>query len=203
MTRILSGMYPPSEGVVLINSINAKEICKKSLYSNISVGFQAFQKYMMTLRDNITISDANAANSPNTDTLLRESASKARIDVANEETFPDEYDTMLSRKFGGVDLSGGEWQRVAIARGLYRKCDLIFLDEPTAAIDPIEAALYRDFISLISGKTAIIVTHRLGSVRLADRIIVLDREKFVGDGIHEELLITCPQYQRLFHEQAK
>ncbi len=96
---------------------------------------------------------------------------------------------MLSREFGGVDLSGGEWQRVAIARGLYRPHDTIILDEPTAAIDPLEEdRVYRIFLDSARGKTAIIVTHRLGLARIADRILVMDRGRLVQDGTHAELM---------------
>ena len=111
---------------------------------------------------------------------------------------------MLSREFDGVELSGGQWQRIAIARGLYKRYSMIILDEPTGAIDPIEeASIYNDFIKLIQGNMAFIITHRLGSVRLADRIIVLEKGNIVGNGTHDQLLKNCIQYQHLFHEQKK
>jgi ATP-binding cassette, subfamily B, bacterial len=114
-----------------------------------------------------------------------------------------DLDTMLSREFGGIDLSGGEWQRVAIARGLYRPHDTIILDEPTAAIDPLEEdRLYRMFIDSARGKTAIIVTHRLGLARIADRILVMERGRIVQDGSHDELLAVNGSYARMFHAQA-
>lgn len=112
-------------------------------------------------------------------------------------------DTMLAREFGGIDLSGGAWQRVAIARGLYRPHDTIILDEPTAAIDPIEEdRVYRMFLNSTQGKTAIIVTHRLGLARIADRILVMERGHIVQDGSHAELIAVPGTYARMFHSQA-
>ena len=111
---------------------------------------------------------------------------------------------MLSREFGGVDLSGGQWQRVAIARGLYRNHDIIILDEPTAAIDPIEEThIYNKFAQLSKDKTAIIITHRLGAARIAKRIIVL-RNGLIDDiGTHEQLVERDGLYATLYKEQAQ
>ena len=113
-------------------------------------------------------------------------------------------DTMLSKEFGGTDLSGGQWQRLAIARGLYRKHNLIVLDEPTAAIDPLEeSAIYRKFAEISKNKTAAEITHRLGSAKIADRIIVLEHGQQVESGTHEELLHKGGAYCRLYEAQAK
>jgi ATP-binding cassette subfamily B protein len=111
---------------------------------------------------------------------------------------------MLSREFGGVDLSGGQWQRIAIARGLYRPHDLIVLDEPTAAIDPLEESrLYQKFSEISKDKTAIIVTHRLGSAQIADRIIVLGAGNIIEIGTHEELIKASNHYAKMYQTQAK
>jgi ATP-binding cassette subfamily B protein len=110
---------------------------------------------------------------------------------------------MLAREFGGIDLSGGEWQRVAIARGLYRPHDTIILDEPTAAIDPLEEdRVYRTFLDTARGKTAIIVTHRLGLARIADRILVMEGGQIVQDGSHAALIAAPGPYARMFQAQA-
>ncbi|MBO5486949.1 MAG: ABC transporter ATP-binding protein, partial [Eubacterium sp.] len=114
------------------------------------------------------------------------------------------YDTMLSREFDGIDLSGGQWQRVALARGLYRESRCMVLDEPTSAIDPIEeGVLFRKFQNIIKNKMGVIVTHRLGSAKIADRIIVLQRGKLVEQGTHDELMKQNGYYATLYREQAK
>ena len=111
---------------------------------------------------------------------------------------------MLGKDFGGIDLSGGQWQRLAIARGLYRAHDMIVLDEPTAAIDPLEEAdIYRNYAEISRDKTAFIVTHRLGSAQIADRIIVMDSGHIVDMGTHEELMRREGRYREMYHAQAK
>ncbi len=118
--------------------------------------------------------------------------------------FPDGLETMLSREFDGIDLSGGQWQRVAIARGLYRVHNLIVLDEPTAAIDPLEETrVYRQFSEISRGKTAIIVTHRLGSTRIADRIIVMADGRIDDIGTHEQLMQKGGVYAGMYNAQAQ
>lgn len=103
--------------------------------------------------------------------------------------YPDGYETMLSRDFEGAELSGGQWQRVTIGRGFYRKHKIIVLDEPTAAIDPLEETrVYRNFSEISKGKTGIIVTHRLGSARIADRIVVMQDGRVAEIGIHDDLV---------------
>ena len=118
--------------------------------------------------------------------------------------FGQGLETMLSREFGGTDLSGGQWQRLAIARGLYRQHNLIVLDEPTAAIDPLkETEIYQKFAESAKNKTAVIITHRLGSAKIADRIVVLDRGRIAEQGTHEELMGRKGIYSEMYHEQAK
>ena len=113
-------------------------------------------------------------------------------------------DIMLSREFNGIDLSGGEWQRLAIARGLYRRSSIIILDEPTASIDPIEEAhVYQRFKDISVDKTSLIVTHRLGSIRNADRILVMKEGRIVEDGSHEELMQSGGLYYEMFCSQAQ
>lgn len=201
LMRILCGIYIPQSGCVRFGGKKTSEISTKSLYGRTSAVFQNYQKYMMYLNENINISDLELSASPD---ILNQVCKKSRIDPYDTMIYPNGFNTMLSREFGGVDLSGGEWQRVAIARGLYKRYNMIILDEPTSAIDPIEESkIYNDFITLIKGNTAFIVTHRLGSVKLADRIIVLENGKIVGNGSHKQLLKSCIQYQHLFDEQKK
>ena len=116
----------------------------------------------------------------------------------------DGVQTMLSREFDGVELSGGQWQRIAIARGLYRNADFVVLDEPTSAIDPLEETqLYQGFSELCKEKTAVIVTHRLGSARIADRIVVLKDGQIVEEGTHASLLQKNGEYSRMYAAQSQ
>ena len=125
-------------------------------------------------------------------------------DRVDSDAYPEGLDTLLAREFDGVDVSGGQWQRIAIARGLYRTSDFIVLDEPTAAIDPLEESnIYRRFAEISRGKTALIVTHRLGSARIADRIVVMDEGRIVESGTHEELLRKDGKYTQMWQAQAQ
>lgn len=200
LVRLLSGMYRPVEGNVYLGAHNTKDISLKSAFANTSGVFQKYQRYQMTLSDNISISmiDKNPEESN-----LDEVCAMASVEV-DTRSFPQGYDTMLSREFDGVDLSGGQWQRVAIARGFYRDHTMIVLDEPTAAIDPLEERnIYDRFANISKDKTAIIVTHRLGSVKLADRIVMMENGSILGTGNHKELYASCLEYAKLWDSQAE
>lgn len=197
--KLLMGMYLPTEGEIYFNGYNTKDIQSSSIFKNVSSVFQNFQKYKMTLKDNISISDINLDD----EDLVLKCSNKADIDV-NKKAFPNGYETMLSKEFDGVDLSGGQWQRVAIARGFYKNHNMIVLDEPTAAIDPIEETkLYKKFKEMSYGKTAIIVTHRLGSAKIANKIIVLDKGKIVQIGNHDDLMKVDGKYREMYNAQSK
>ena len=200
LVRLLTGIYLPTSGTVEFNGYNTQEVSPKSLFSNISGVFQKFQKYKMTLNENISISDTVK---PEDSSRINNSTVKADLEVAADK-FPDGYNTMLSREFDGVDLSGGQWQRVAIARGFYKDHNMIVLDEPTAAIDPIEETkLYKKFKEMSEGKTAVIVTHRLGSAKIADKIVVLDKGQVVQVGTHDELIAKEGKYKEMYEAQSK
>ncbi|MGH4125078.1 MAG: ABC transporter ATP-binding protein [Clostridium sp.] len=200
LVRMMVGMYTPSEGKVSINNVDAKRISTKSLYEGISAVFQKFQKYNMTLGENISISNENYDIN---ESMLEEAITKADLEVSKEK-FEEGYNTMLAREFDGIDLSGGQWQRVAIARGFYRNHNMIVLDEPTAAIDPIEETkIYKKFQQMSQGKTSIIVTHRLGSAKIADRIVVMDKGKIVQVGSHDELINVHGKYSEMYEAQSK
>lgn len=200
LVRLITGMYLPEEGEITYGEINTKTISASSLFKNISAVFQKYQRYQMTLRENIGISNADDAAG---DTVLDAISMQAGIDK-NDSSFLNGYDTMLSREFDGVDLSGGQWQRVAIARSFFRTHQLIVLDEPTAAIDPIEETkIYNRFAEISKNKTAIIVTHRLGSVKLADRILVMKQGKLAEQGTHADLMAVNGEYNRLYKSQEQ
>lgn len=200
LVKLISGIYLPNKGSVYFNGEDTRGLDPKTLMSNISSVFQDFQRYKMTLQDNIIISD--------TSTILinqcaQNSLKEADLNV-NSKVFPQGMNTMLSRDFDGVDLSGGLWQRVAIARGFYKKHNMILLDEPTAAIDPVEESkLYMKFIQLSKGKTSFIVTHRLSLTKMADRVVVMDQGKVVQIGTHKELVSVKGKYQELYSSQSK
>lgn len=195
LCRLIMGLYQPCEGEITINNIATSDID----FCNISAVFQKYCRYKMTLKDNITISDTEMRYE---DDQLKDICNKTGVQLNG--TFSDGLNTMLSREFNGIDVSGGEWQRVAIARGMFRPSDLIVLDEPTAAIDPIEETrLYNDFKEMCEDKTSIIVTHRLGSTKIADRIIVLKDGQIVQDGNHEQLISVDGEYRNMYNLQKK
>lgn len=195
LVRLLTGIYLPTQGKVLIGGLDTAKYAASSVYKGISGVFQKYQRYKMTLKENVAISD---------DTIK---ADDDKIRLALEEGGFEKgrigLDDMLSPEYGGVDISGGQWQRVAIARGLYRVNGFIVLDEPTSAIDPIEETLvYKQFAHLAEGKCALIVTHRIGSAKLADRIIVMDAGRIADIGTHEELIARPGQYAKMWEAQA-
>ncbi|GGJ27156.1 ABC transporter ATP-binding protein [Paenibacillus hunanensis] len=197
LVRLLLGIYRPQSGSIIIGDIENTERNPYIPQNNISAVFQKFQKYALTLKENVTISDIKS------DDNIIEPIQNAGLAV-NSKDFPQGELTMLSREFGGTDLSGGQWQRVAIARGLFRKHDLIILDEPTAAIDPIEeSSIFRTFRDISKNKIAVIVTHRLGSAKIADRIVVMDEGQIIEEGTHEALMRLNGKYAYMFNEQAK
>ena len=200
LVRILTGIYSPTKGNASINGIDIDKISAKELYRVTSGVFQKYQRYKMTLRDNISISEKSNEIK---EELLKDAIDKADFQVSKEK-FQDGYDTMLSREFDGIDLSGGQWQRLAIARGFYKDSNMIILDEPTAAIDPIEETkIYKKFKEMSRDKTAIIVTHRLGSAKIADRIVVMDKSEIVQVGTHDELISIDGKYSEMYEAQSK
>lgn len=198
--KLLLGLYCPTEGRVEIDGVDTRKIDPGDSVGKLSAVFQNFQKYKMTLEENVLMSDSRH---PVDENRILHSLHRAGLDENGGE-FGQGLDTMLSREFGGTDLSGGQWQRLAIARGLYRQHNLIVLDEPTAAIDPLkETEIYQKFAESAKNKTAVIITHRLGSARIADRIVVLDKGRIAEQGTHEELMGRHGLYSEMYHEQAK
>ena len=196
LCRLLLGLYPPSEGSVKLNGLPVCELEK----DRASAVFQNYNKYKMTLQDNIRMSCMEKGT---TDHELNTLCRTAGVDLDNP-ALTDGVQTMLSREFDGAELSGGQWQRIAIARGLYRNADFIVLDEPTSAIDSLEETqLYQGFSELCKEKTAVIVTHRLGSARIADRIVVLKDGQIVEEGTHASLLQKNGEYSRMYAAQSQ
>lgn len=195
LTKLIMGLYSPTEGEIRYVSRGLQRCSGKRQYDGISAVFQDFVKYKLSVKDNIKISDIESEDKVS-EMLSQPELNGVRPSVS--------LDTTLSREFGGRELSGGEWQRIAIARGLYRQHDFIVLDEPTSAIDPIEEAnIFAMFKALSEKKTCLFVTHRMGSTQIADRIIVLENGTITESGTHEDLMEKKGKYYKLFMSQIK
>ncbi|WP_130806095.1 ABC transporter ATP-binding protein [Senegalia massiliensis] len=206
LVKLIMGLYTPIKGKVTVGGKDTSEISTKSIYKNVSAVFQKYQRYEMTLGENIEIGSLNKIANKDSITrnkFLDEAVLKADLEIS-EQKLKNGYDTMISREFNGIDLSGGQWQKIAIARGFYRNHNMIVLDEPTAAIDPaMETNLYNKFSELAEEKTAIIVTHRLGSAKIGDIIIVMDNGQIAEIGSHDELMDMDGKYTRMYSAQSK
>ena len=200
LIKIILGLLNPTKGQVFYGDVDISKVKSENIFRKASAVFQDFGKYKFTLRENITLSEVQKNE---TDSVIKSKMDLAGFNYARKG-IDENLNTMLSKEFDGIDLSGGEWQRLAIARGVYRTSELIVLDEPTAAIDPIEETnVYKRFKEISKGKTSIIVTHRLGSAKDASRIIVLERGKVIEDGTHEELMEKNKLYAKMFRSQAE
>jgi ATP-binding cassette subfamily B protein len=196
LCRLLLGLYSPTKGQIFIGDTFIRNASNK----NCSAIFQNYCRYKMTLKENIAISNINAPF----EKIEIESICKKTGIILKDEKLIDGIETMLGRDFDGTELSGGQWQRVAIARGIYRTYDFIILDEPTSAIDPLEETrLYNEFVNICEGKTAVIVTHRLGSVKVADCIIVMKDGDIVEYGTHTELIEQNGEYKKMYDMQRQ
>lgn len=193
LAKLLLGLYKPTRGSIIVGEYTDDNdaILQNSQTSAV---FQDFKRYKMTVEDNITISDTM---------LEKDRAKLQRVMEDAGVSLELALDTNLSVEFGGIDLSGGQWQRIAIARGIYRMHNLIVFDEPTASIDPIEESkIYQKFVDITKNQTAILVTHRIGAARIANRIAVMENGKCIDSGDHQYLMKNCETYRRLFNAQA-
>jgi ATP-binding cassette subfamily B protein len=200
LVKLLARLYDPDEGRILLDGHDLREYDLEELRANIGVIFQDFVRYHLTAAENIAVGRIEAGND------------RARIVAAAERSLADEvieklpegYDQVIGKRFRtGVDLSGGEWQKIAIARAYMRDAQLLILDEPTAALDArAEFEVFQRFKELSEGKTAVLISHRFSSVRMADRILVLAEGQVEAMGTHEELLAQGGRYAELFELQA-
>jgi ATP-binding cassette subfamily B protein len=200
IVKLITRLYDPSEGQILLDGIDLREYDLDDLHREMGVIFQDFMRYEMTARENIAIGLVDEINNLE---LLRAAAGKSMADDVIGR-LPQNYEQMLGRRFEqGVDLSGGEWQKVALARAYLRDAQLLILDEPTAALDaPSEFEVFRRFSELTTGKTALFISHRFSTVRMADRIVVLDNGRIIEEGNHNQLASLGGRYAEMFEMQA-
>jgi ATP-binding cassette subfamily B protein len=200
VVKLITRLYDPSEGQILLDGIDLREYDLADLHAEIGVIFQDFMRYEMTARENIEVGRIEVPHS------------QEEIEYAAEKSLASEvvarleggYDQMLGRRFeGGVDLSGGEWQKLALARAYLRDAQLLILDEPTASLDArSEFEVFERFAELTFGKMALLISHRFSTVRMADRIVVLEGGKLVEEGSHAQLLALGGRYAAMFEMQA-
>jgi ATP-binding cassette subfamily B protein len=200
IVKLLARLYDPSEGRITIDGIDLRDMAPQDIHANLGVIFQDFIRYSFSARDNIGVGRVE----DRADQLRVERAAQQSLADGVINRLPKGYDQQLGRLFKqGRDLSGGEWQKVAIARSYMRDAELIILDEPTAALDAkAEAEVFARFKGLASGKTAVIISHRFSTVRMADRILVLEHGAILESGTHEDLLALGGRYAELFELQA-
>jgi len=200
IVKLLTRLYDPLEGQVLLDGVDLREYNLEDLYQEIGVIFQDFMRYEMTARDNIAVGRIERIGDL---PLLQQSAQKSMADEVIGR-LPQGYEQMLGRRFdGGVDLSGGEWQKVALARAYLRDAQILILDEPTAALDArSEFEVFQRFAELTAGKMALFISHRFSTVRMADRIVVLEHGRIAEDGDHEQLTRLGGRYAEMFELQA-
>lgn len=200
LAKLLAGLYEPSGGVIRWDGADVSQFNRSSVRESIALIFQDFIRYQLTAQENIGFGRVENVN--NLDKIAR----AARQAGAHEflKQLPNGYETILSRMFkGGTDLSIGQWQRVAIARAFFRDAPFIILDEPTASLDPrAEHALFEALRELLGGRTVLFISHRLSTVRSADRIYVLHEGEVIEHGTHDELMALGGHYAELFSLQA-
>jgi ATP-binding cassette subfamily B protein len=200
LVKLLARLYDPTAGRILLNGTDLREYDLDGLRRRIGVIFQDFVRYELTARENIGLGDvAHVEDSQRVLEATRKGGADAVV-----ERLPRAYETQLGTQFGGVQLSGGEWQKVALARAFMREARLLILDEPTAALDVrAEHEVYRRFSELTEGATTVLVSHRFSTVRMADRICYLEDGRLAEEGTHGELMARGGGYASLYLLQAE
>lgn len=200
LVKLLARLYDPVEGRILLDGYDLREYDLADLRKNVGVIFQDYIRYQMTAAQNIAVGNIDEGQNRE---LVERSAQKSMAD-AMIQRLAGKYDQALGRRFNqGVELSGGEWQKIALARAYMKDAQLLILDEPTSALDArAEYEVFQRFAELTKGKTAVLISHRFSTVRMADRILVLDKGELLEIGSHEELLAKGGRYAELFRLQA-
>jgi ATP-binding cassette subfamily B protein len=200
LVKLLARLYDPDEGRILLDGTDLRAYDLASLRRNVGVIFQDFVRYDFVLRENIGVSQVEALS----DEARIQDAARRSLADGLAARFEKGYDQMLGRRFdGGVELSGGEWQKVALARAYMRDAQVLILDEPTASLDArAEYQVFLRFAELTKGRMAVLISHRFSTVRMADRILVLQGGELVEQGTHDELVAKKGLYAELFSLQA-
>lgn len=201
LIKLLTRLYDPTQGRILLDGRDIRDYDVQDLYRMYGIIFQDFGRYAETAGENIRFGSIHKTNAEDIRQAARASGADGFI-----ERLPDGYDTPLMRIFepNGIELSGGQWQKLAIARAFYNDCDVLILDEPTASLDALaEQEVYDQFDRLRKGKTTIFVSHRLSSATLASKIVVLENGRVVEEGDHASLMQAGGRYSELFTTQAK
>jgi ATP-binding cassette subfamily B protein len=201
LVKLMARLYDPVEGRILLDGIDLREYDMVDLRKNIGIIFQDYLRYQLSFAQNIAVGNIDEQdNLP----LIKMSAEKSLANLLAER-LPQKYDQALGRRFNnGIELSGGEWQKVALARAYMKEAQILILDEPTSALDArAEYSVFQRFAELSKGKTAVLISHRFSTVRMADRILVLDKGQIIEMGSHEELISKNGHYAELFLLQAK
>ena len=200
LVKLLARLYDPDEGRILLDGRDLRDYDVADLRREIGVIFQDFVRYQLTASDNIAVGRIEAREAR---PRIEGAAQRSLADTVIAK-LPEGYEQMVGRRFAqGVELSGGEWQKIALGRAYMREAQLLILDEPTAALDArAEYEVFQRFKDLTEGKTAVLISHRFSTVRMADRILVLDGGRLLEIGTHEELLALGGRYAELFNLQA-
>jgi len=197
--KLLTRLYDPTAGRILLDGVDLREYSVENLHSQIGVIFQDFVRYEMSALQNIATGRVDTAGEADIREAARRSGAHQVI-----ERLPNGYAQLLGRRFeGGVDLSGGEWQKMALARAYLRDAQILILDEPTAALDAAsEYEVFERFAELTEGRMALLISHRFSTVRMADRIVVLEGGRIAEEGNHKQLIALGGRYSELFELQA-
>ncbi|MDZ7957752.1 MAG: ABC transporter ATP-binding protein [Aulosira sp. DedQUE10] len=201
LVKLLSRLYDVTQGSITIDGINLRHFSVKDLHRQISVIFQDYTRYQLTVEDNIWFGNIDL---PPTTERITQAARHSGADAVIQ-SLPKGYETLLGKWFkGGEELSGGQWQKIALARAFLRDAQLVVLDEPTSAMDAkAEAEVFEQFRDLMRDRSALLITHRLSTVKMADRIYVMHQGEIVESGTHAQLMTLGGTYAHLFEIQAR